>query len=65
MKHCPVCDSNEWEYDITDGWFTYCNSCYDEISKVLHNTYKQNQDGLYKLSDLFRAIAEARDNHKS
>ncbi len=28
MKNCPVCQKEEWDYDVIAGDKTFCGSCY-------------------------------------
>ena len=63
-KHCIICDSEEWDYDVVDGVFDYCRGCHERVHRKLEK-YSKNEDGLYRLSDLLRAAADARDDYKA
>jgi len=27
-KRCPICGREDWNYDVVDGWFTFCGDCH-------------------------------------
>lgn len=63
-KWCPVCQKEEWDYDVCDGVFTYCRNCHDKVSKYARNHFKKiDKDGelVYKLSDWLKSIAAVID----
>lgn len=46
-KKCPVCSNENWNYDITDGIFTWCGDCF---------TYAKNNGFFEKLNNLLFSI---------
>jgi uncharacterized Zn finger protein (UPF0148 family) len=54
-KHCPICGSESWAYDIAEygtGW-TFCNNCYQSAK----------ESNLFAKID--KAIQEAREHHNA
>jgi hypothetical protein len=54
MKHCPVCNSETWAYDVVEygtGW-TFCANCYQSA----------RESNLFGKID--KAIQETRLHHK-
>ena len=33
-KHCPICGSDTWDYDVTNGEHTFCGSCHLDLMKI-------------------------------
>ena len=56
-KHCPICDSTEWDYDVVDGVFIFCGKCYE---KLLDTPYFKSTSPV-NFSNYLRAIADVRD----
>lgn len=54
MKHCPICDSETWDYDVIDGLFTYCGPCYVLINKQ----FKQDTTHANRRAKWFYAMAK-------
>jgi len=53
MKHCPICHSETWNYDVIEygtGW-TFCGDCFKEAKR----------SGLF--DKIEQAIKEARPNY--
>jgi len=59
-KWCPVCNSEEWDYDVFDSLFTYCRGCH-ELVQIELSKYEKNTDGLHTVSNVLRAVAETRE----
>ena len=45
-KHCPLCNSDAWNYDVFAFGQTYCGNCYDRVKRNLWDRLRDNRNFL-------------------